>query len=262
MHGGGGWDVGFFLRAQGMRRGDQVLLMLPNTVPLWEIMLAAMKLGAIIVPATTLLVHDDLRDRLERGHITHLVVAADQTGKFAARSSSLKRIVVDGTATGWIPFERAHEHDSHFTPEGETLATDPLLLYFTSGTRSRPKLVLQPELPGGTPVHHVLDRPAGGRHPSQHQLARLGQTRVEQLLRTVECGGDTVRSGLRSFRSGADAAPDCGQRCVTNSATCPRRCRARSGGSSCARRKSSREPGKRNAHEYREEDFEGRVRGA
>src|ERR1700674_4381266 len=51
------------LRALGVKRGDRILLMLGNVLPLWEVMLAAMKLGAVIIPATTLLTRGDLADR-------------------------------------------------------------------------------------------------------------------------------------------------------------------------------------------------------
>src|ERR1700681_3275397 len=69
------------LRGLGVRRGDRILLMLGNVVPLWECMLAAMKLGAVIVPATTLLNRDDLLDRFARGRVRHVVTGADIAGK-------------------------------------------------------------------------------------------------------------------------------------------------------------------------------------
>ena len=47
-------QVANFLRAQGLKRGDHLLLLLGNVVPLWETMLAAMKLGVVVIPATTL----------------------------------------------------------------------------------------------------------------------------------------------------------------------------------------------------------------
>src|SRR3981189_1917910 len=62
-------QVANFLRGLGVERGDRVLLMLGNVAPLWETMLAAMKLGAVIIPATTLLNRDDLLDRFERGRV-------------------------------------------------------------------------------------------------------------------------------------------------------------------------------------------------
>src|SRR5258708_30711010 len=60
-------QVANFLRAQRLKRGDHLLLLLGNVIPLWETMLAAMKLGVVVIPATTLLTPDELRDRLDPG---------------------------------------------------------------------------------------------------------------------------------------------------------------------------------------------------
>src|ERR1700684_2649288 len=69
------------LRALGVKRGDRVLLMLGNVQPLWEVMLACMKLGAVIIPATTLLTPVDLADRFERGRARHVVAGSTEAGK-------------------------------------------------------------------------------------------------------------------------------------------------------------------------------------
>src|SRR5262245_35464304 len=61
-------QVANFLRDRGMRRGDRLLLMMGNEVALWESLLAAMKLGAVVSPASTLLTPADLQDRLDRGN--------------------------------------------------------------------------------------------------------------------------------------------------------------------------------------------------
>src|ERR1700738_5670476 len=76
-------QVANFLRAQGIKRGDHLLLLLSNVVPLWETMLAAMKLGVVVIPATTLLTPDELRDRLDRGRARVVVASEDQVAKFA-----------------------------------------------------------------------------------------------------------------------------------------------------------------------------------
>src|SRR3954469_19364634 len=91
-------QVANFLRAQGLRRGDHLLLLLGNVVPLWEIMLAAMKLGVVVIPATTLLTPDDLLDRFGRGRARHVVTSADNTGKFADIPGDYTRIAVTGPA--------------------------------------------------------------------------------------------------------------------------------------------------------------------
>jgi acetyl-CoA synthetase len=132
-----------YLRSVGVKRGDCVLLMLPNRVELWELMLAAMKLGAVIVPTTMLVSGDDLADRLDRGAIRHVIAQASEALKFADMTGEYTRISVGGAVDGWHCFDSGRVGVSAvFVPEGVTLATDPLLLYFTSGTTSKPKLVL------------------------------------------------------------------------------------------------------------------------
>jgi acetyl-CoA synthetase len=129
-------------RELGVRRGDRVLLMLGNVAPLWESMLAAMKLGAVIVPATTLLTRNDLADRFSRGRVRHVVTSVEHTAKFAELPGDYSRIAVGGGAPGWQSYEAGYEAAAAFEPDGETRAADPLLLYFTSGTTAKPKLVL------------------------------------------------------------------------------------------------------------------------
>ena len=130
------------LRRLGVRRGDRVLLMLGNVVALWECMLAAMKLGAVIVPATMLLARNDLADRFARGRVRHVVASADVAAKFADLPGDYTRIAVGAEVPGWFSYEKSYEVSAQFTPDGETRADDPLLLYFTSGTTATPKLVL------------------------------------------------------------------------------------------------------------------------
>ncbi len=137
-------QVANLLRAQGLTRGDHLLLLLGNVVPLWETMLAAMKLGVVVIPATTLLTPDELQDRLDRGRAKVVVASQDQVAKFASlRAENLIRIVVGASAAqeGWLPFETTAEFPESFAPDGPTRADDPMLLYFTSGTTAKPKLV-------------------------------------------------------------------------------------------------------------------------
>src|SRR3954465_13790123 len=103
-------QVANFLRAQGLKRGDHLLLLLGNVVPLWETMLASIKLGVVVIPATTLLTPDELRDRLDRGRAKVVVATQDQVAKFAGLSGgSLTRVVVGASSVheGWLPFEQA-----------------------------------------------------------------------------------------------------------------------------------------------------------
>ncbi|MEU4228448.1 AMP-binding protein [Nonomuraea sp. NPDC026600] len=131
-------QVANWLREQGVQRGDRILLMLGNQAELWESLLAAMKLGAVIIPATTLLTAKDIVERVERGGVSHVIANASDAGKFD--DGGYTRIAV-GDAYGWLPYAESREAAEHFVPDGPTRAGDTLLLYFTSGTTSQPKLV-------------------------------------------------------------------------------------------------------------------------
>jgi acetyl-CoA synthetase len=133
--------VANWLRGLGVRRGDRVILMLGNQVELWESVLAAMKLGAVVIPATPLLGPADLRDRLDRGNAGHVIVGSANTGKFDDVAGDYTRIAVGPPVDGWRSYTDADESPADFTPDGPTKASDTLLLYFTSGTTALPKLV-------------------------------------------------------------------------------------------------------------------------
>ncbi|MEV5501996.1 AMP-binding protein [Nonomuraea fuscirosea] len=131
-------QVANWLAEQGVRRGDRILLMLGNQAELWESLLAAMKLGAVVIPATTLLTGKDIAERIERGRVSHVIANAADAGRFGP--GEYTRIAV-GDAYTWLPYREAYEAPETFTPDAPTRADDTLLLYFTSGTTSQPKLV-------------------------------------------------------------------------------------------------------------------------
>jgi acetyl-CoA synthetase len=141
------------LHQLGARRGDRLLLMLPNVVETWETLLACMKLGVIVIPATPQLTPRDLADRFERGAVRHVVSDGDGALKFATLPGEYTRLIVGSDLPGWARFEQSHASPDVFTPQEETRATDPLLLYFTSGTTAKPKLVLHTH--ASYPVGHL-----------------------------------------------------------------------------------------------------------
>ncbi|MEU8352717.1 AMP-binding protein [Streptomyces sp. NPDC048845] len=142
-----------WLRARGVRAGDRIVVMLGNQVELWETALAAMKLRAVVIPATPLLGPADLADRVARGRARHVIVRSADTEKFADVPGDYTRIAVGGVPAdgGWLPYEEAAGYPAVFEPDGPTAASDPLMLYFTSGTTALPKLV----------EHTHLSYPAG-----------------------------------------------------------------------------------------------------
>ena len=135
-------QVANFLRRQGVRRGDRLIVMLPNVIAMWETMLGAMKLGAVVIPAASLLTASDLGDRFSRGGARHVVTNSAESEKFSSLEGDYTRIAVGPRVPGWIDYALAYSESMQFVAEGSTKATDPLLLYFTSGTTALPKLVM------------------------------------------------------------------------------------------------------------------------
>ncbi|MBS1177298.1 MAG: AMP-dependent synthetase [Proteobacteria bacterium] len=145
--------VAHWLRSRGVKRGDRMLLMLGNVVPLWELTLAAIKLGAVVSPATTLLSAADLADRVMRGQMRHVVADAAGAARFAEVPGDYTRTLVGGSLPGWTDYALADAAPAEFEPDGPTRADDPLLLYFTSGTTAQPKMVLHTQQ--SYPVGHL-----------------------------------------------------------------------------------------------------------
>ncbi|WP_433296418.1 AMP-binding protein [Actinoplanes sp. CA-030573] len=132
-------QVANWLRARGVARGDRIVLMLGNQVELWETILAAMKLGAVLIPATPLLGPADSAERVARGGAKHVIAASSAAAKFVHVDAT--KIAVGDPVDGWLSYADASAADAGFVADKPTKATDTLLLYFTSGTTARPKLV-------------------------------------------------------------------------------------------------------------------------
>ncbi len=156
------------LRALGAERGDRLLLMLDAVAPLWILMLAAMKLGLVTIPATPQLAGADIDDRLARGGARFIVADGADAGKFTARGEGAERIAVGAVPKGWRDYAALLGASAHFEPDGATLADDPLLLYFTSGTSARPKLVLHSHV--SYPVGHLTTMFGLGLKPGDAHL--------------------------------------------------------------------------------------------
>ena len=175
-------QVAHFLQRHGAVKGHRVLLMLGNEVPLWEVMLASIKLGLVVIPATTLLSGPDLLDRLERGKVSFVITNASAAARFddlpAGALAGVRRVLVGATREGWIDYRGSTTEPDTFNPADRPRPADPLLEYFTSGTTSKPKLVqhTQASYPVGHlstmywlglkkgDVHWTISSPGWGKH--------------------------------------------------------------------------------------------------
>lgn len=134
-------QVANWFRRHGLGRGDRLLLMLENGFPVWESILAAMKIGAVVIPTYTSVSGRDLADRIERGAVTHVLTEASLTTRFARFAGELTRMSTGTAPTGWLEYARTEAESAVFEPGYRTRADELLFIYFTSGTTSRPKMV-------------------------------------------------------------------------------------------------------------------------
>lgn len=134
--------VATWLRGLGVGKGDRVILMLGNQIELWESMLAVAKLGAVIMPTTGALGRADVADRIDRGRVRFVITNAFDVDKFEDAPGDYGRIVVgaDAEPPGWHRYEQAYASPADVFSACTTV-DDTMLIYFTSGTTSRPKLV-------------------------------------------------------------------------------------------------------------------------
>ena len=160
--------VANWLTAFGVRRGDHVMLMLGNQVELWEAMLAILKIGAVILPTTEMLGSADLADRVSRGGVAHVIVNTADAAKFDDVPGSYGRIGVGSGIPGWADFADAYAADAAPVTE-RGLSSDPSIIYFTSGTTSKPKMVLHSHV--SYPVGHLTTMYWIGLRPGDVHLA-------------------------------------------------------------------------------------------
>jgi acetyl-CoA synthetase len=145
-------QVAGWLRGLGISRGDAVMVMLGNQVELWPVLLGVIKLGAVLVPTATAAGASDLADRMDRSRARLVICSEEDAAKFDEVPGVYVKVAV-GQREGWHSLGAAWEVAPEPQPHPGTAPSDPLLLYFTSGTTSRPKLVQHTQV--SYPVGHL-----------------------------------------------------------------------------------------------------------
>ncbi len=219
-------QVANWLRKLGAQRGDIAMLMLGNHVELWEIMLAAMKLGVVILPTSVVLGTQELVDRVERGNVNWVFAGPEDAVKFAGIPGGFRRVGVridTGTMDqraalyDWERFEESRS--ASLAPiVKQTRSVDPALLYFTSGTTKLPKIAVHSHTsyplghfttmawlgvrPGD--IHSVISAPGWAKHAGSSffgpwnvgatvYVANYGKFKAERIIAELD------RVGVTSF---------------------------------------------------------------
>ena len=137
-----------YFKSMGIKRGDRVMLVLKRHYQFWFAVLGLHKLGAVAIPATNQLLEKDFTYRFEAGKVKAILCTADgdvanAVDKAAAKSPMLEhKIIVNGSRDGWRNFDEEYKmFSSHFDRmEDAPRGSDPMLMFFTSGTSGYPKL--------------------------------------------------------------------------------------------------------------------------
>jgi acetyl-CoA synthetase len=159
-------SLAVWLAGRGVCRGDRLLVVLDARTELWECLLAALKLGAVVIPTYPTLTRDEAADRIERGRTRHVITLAALADRFP-RGDGL-RLAVGGEEPGWEPYEQAHATPRPYLPAGPTPAGDLAFGYFTSGTTARPKLVGHSH--SSYPIGHLSSLYWNGLRPGDRHL--------------------------------------------------------------------------------------------
>lgn len=160
--------IAHHLKSLGLKRDERVLLMIGNAPELWASMLACMKLGCPVIPASTLLTVPDLQDRVERGGLRAVIAEPGIASRFAEVPGAPLRFLSTGQAPGWGSLDDASASSSEFQPEVATASSELMLLYFTSGTTAKPKLV--PHTHASYPIGHLSTMYWAGLQPGDVHL--------------------------------------------------------------------------------------------
>ncbi len=137
-----------YFKSLGIKRGDRVMLVLKRHYQFWFAILGLHKLGAVAIPATNQLQEKDFSYRFAAGNVSAILCTADDgvadaVDAAAANSPSLvHKILVGGTRDGWRNFNEEYAmFSSRFArTEDSPCGSDPMLMFFTSGTSGYPKL--------------------------------------------------------------------------------------------------------------------------
>ena len=147
-------QVARWLRRQGIGAGDHVIVMLNNTIELWELLLGLLKIRAVAIPTSTLLSASDLAYRVVHGEARAVVAPVGLHARLEDLPKSVRRIGVgEDTPAGWVSMADSLKAPDSYLPRAPTRASDLSLLYFTSGTTARPKLVAHTQV--SYPVGHL-----------------------------------------------------------------------------------------------------------
>ncbi|KAJ9294045.1 hypothetical protein DTO271G3_7173 [Paecilomyces variotii] len=178
--------VATLLRQLGLKAGDRLIIILPRVTAWWEVAIAAIRAGVVLCPCTTLLVDKEIEYRAQRSGATAFIGDETSVGKLLNvrhRCPQLKTVLQvggnapEGVVSYFDALGKIEQHVQFFREPNK--ATDPALIYFTSGTSGPPKMVL----------HNQISYPLGKKSEVYWNLAEQGWAKAGwAVFATWNCG--------------------------------------------------------------------------
>jgi acetyl-CoA synthetase len=214
-------QVAEWLRAKSIVRGDVVMVVLDNRVELWELILALMKIRAVIAPTFTTISRDEFRSRIGRTQARHVIADSMIAPQLDVEDGLAARIAVGSKCAGWLDYADSHHHNASFTPEEPTRADEPLFYYFTSGTTARPKLVVHTHVSYSVghlssmywnglhlgDIHCNVSAPGWAKHPWSSLFAPWNAEATVVSMDTTYATPDRILKILRTHSVTSFCAP-------------------------------------------------------
>lgn len=137
-------QVGNMFLKHGLQKGDKVLVMMPRSIETYEIYIAALKLGIVVIPSSEMLRTKDLQYRISHGEVKAIVVTAERIDEFKAvkEYNTLTKFIVGGAYDDWYTVDSESAKEADQLQIVDTSKDDVALLSYTSGTTGNPKAVV------------------------------------------------------------------------------------------------------------------------
>ncbi|MEC5424161.1 acyl--CoA ligase [Virgibacillus sp. C22-A2] len=136
--------IGNALLADGLKKGDKVLIMVPRLIEAYEVYLAALKTGLIIIPSSEMLKTKDLQYRVSHGEVSAVISYYPYVEQYKDLNEydQLRKFVIGKHAEGWLNMDDLTKNASEELEMAVTDRNDIAFLPYTSGTTGNPKGVV------------------------------------------------------------------------------------------------------------------------
>lgn len=148
---------------RGIKKDDKVMLIMKRRVEYWFAMTAICKIGAVAIPTSNMVSHEDITYRVKEADIRCIICADDENiiNSVSKAVNEVKnetgkdvlKIVSAGEYEGYHTLNEMIKNSPDTFERTETNINDTMLLYFTSGTTGEPKAVMHNY---SYPLSHII----------------------------------------------------------------------------------------------------------